>query len=260
MELCFIVPRRWFRLSKEYSDFYLPIAHQIKESDKDLFQDKYCVLDNGAFELGGSIDEDELLEIAKWLEPNEVVVPDVIHDANATMESASRFFSKCPVDYNYMFVPQGKTWEEWLKCYRWALNHSFVDVIGFLCKVPFELDSGTAEVLNKPPQTLIRFEMVNKLKDMNLLSKPIHILGSIDPIELPFLNRFPQVIRTDSKIAFWNGMHGKVLDEETGAGEERVWEEMPFGYRGEGGYITGEQYSMAKINMDIYKRLGKGTR
>jgi hypothetical protein len=55
------------------------------------------------------------------LNPNLVVIPDVLMDAEATLQSAVTFFGEIRKlfphpSFNFMFVPQGSTLPEWRRC------------------------------------------------------------------------------------------------------------------------------------------------
>jgi len=66
----------------EYFEFY-----------KNVPKDRFMILDNGAFELGESISDYDYLKIAKALQPNVVVIPDVLRNPRKTLDRFRSFMS-----------------------------------------------------------------------------------------------------------------------------------------------------------------------
>lgn len=93
----------------------------------------YLILDNSAHEHGIGNSMERLLKEARKVQADEVVVPDVLFDAKATVESARRSLrwletrkgerayqrAGCP---RLMYVPQGENRPEWSWCLRTMLN------------------------------------------------------------------------------------------------------------------------------------------
>jgi hypothetical protein len=86
----------------------------------------HIILDNGAHELGASIAITNILEIAKNVDANEIILPDVIKNCEATV-LASIDGAEAVCDFWYltnwkpshlMVVPQGSTPAEWEYCLR----------------------------------------------------------------------------------------------------------------------------------------------
>lgn len=103
-------------------------AHQLAESPSRVLSwyrrrgvengSFYTVLDNGAWELGeGRMDT--LVEMAKAVRPNAVVVPDSFQDAKSTISMCKEFFEECALlAPEVMVVPQGISIAEWCGCAR----------------------------------------------------------------------------------------------------------------------------------------------
>lgn len=85
---------------------------------------KYIILDNGAYELGGSISPLELFHIFKAINAHEVVMPDVLRDRHGTLNATARGLRTFQLELdeynrrgpNIMIVPQGHTPGEWALC------------------------------------------------------------------------------------------------------------------------------------------------
>ena len=129
----------------------------------------YKILDNSLIELGGAVDLERVLNAAKVINADEIILPDVFQDGPATVkavrESLQYLTDKWPNrdwPFKLMAVAQGATIEEWHTCYQELLAMPDVDVIG----IP--------KVLAKMhPQGRPYF--VNEL--CNLRRKPHHLLG-----------------------------------------------------------------------------------
>lgn len=129
----------------------------------------YKILDNSLIELGGAVDLERVLNAAKVINADEIILPDVFQDGPATVkairESLQYLTDKWPNrdwPFKLMAVAQGATIEEWYTCYLELLAMPDVDVIG----IP--------KVLAKMhPQGRPYF--VNELCDLR--QKPHHLLG-----------------------------------------------------------------------------------
>lgn len=108
--------------SKKYLSFY---------QTRSEFDD-FIILDNGAAE-GFVYGHKHLFTLAEEVGASEIVVPDVMGDANETLALAQHFARFARPEYQYMFVLQGKTPEEVMFCLR-ALDNGnmfmYVTTIG----------------------------------------------------------------------------------------------------------------------------------
>lgn len=133
-----IVPKGF----KVKSDFALVLAQNLigNKKQKKYWREfaGYKVLDNGAFELGSSIELNTLLDIARAINADEVVLPDVFRDVDETLkrtEEAIKVVDKYKEkglirpDLKLMAVPQGKDLYEWLTCFETFLKNPKIDVI-----------------------------------------------------------------------------------------------------------------------------------
>jgi hypothetical protein len=112
-------------------DFHLLLAHLLLHPKyKNHYKTQrehgaYLVLDNSAHENGKGQDPVRLLKMGFDLDAQEIVVPDVLDDAGATVECClaaheAWFESGNAILDTYspafMYVPQGKNEEEWRQC------------------------------------------------------------------------------------------------------------------------------------------------
>lgn len=153
--------------SEEYANFYRERAEE----------GKYVILDNGAAE-GEALDFDDLIKAYSIVNPTEIILPDVLKDARKTLEKTIYFYEKywgTVINYKTMVVPQGKDFDEWIKCFC-----SLCDSIPFGCVgVPKWLGSNGS---------LDRMKAVEYLSDYNV---EVHLLGC---------NEKPGVIKKCSEL------------------------------------------------------------
>lgn len=117
--------------------YHLPIATDVlahPEEYQELFgsikswtnNGGTTILDNGLIEAGTASSHKQLLEAAKLCDANVIVLPDVYEDGAATTDQSLRALGSMSVGYDYMFVPQGKTMQEFAAC----ANSSMRKVLG----------------------------------------------------------------------------------------------------------------------------------
>lgn len=123
-------PRVLRRLMPSNSgNYHLLLAHDVaahpEEYDLwDNFQGMQVIMDNSVIELGGAVDLDVILKACNVVNVTSVVLPDVLLDGKATVESCSNaieewmphfesyFRRLSPWSRGFMYVPQGKTLAE----------------------------------------------------------------------------------------------------------------------------------------------------
>lgn len=130
--------------------------------------DQFVILDNGAAE-GVSFPLADLMHMAKAYGVDEVVLPDVIGDAEATRYKAQGAFLRLPwlheSDLRLQYVVQGSTFDEFADEIEWAAFHSRIDTIGIPRHAVSTLNAEDA-----------RFELALQAFEVNPV-KPVHLLG-----------------------------------------------------------------------------------
>ncbi|MGE3487263.1 MAG: hypothetical protein AB7L09_21300 [Nitrospira sp.] len=115
--------------------YHLLLAHDVMESDdkktrfKALFEDVRdaygphtvnIIMDNSVIELGGAVDMRWVMEAARIATANIVVIPDEMHEADATIDKLAQTIgslsSEEKSEFEFMFVPQGRTINEFVRC------------------------------------------------------------------------------------------------------------------------------------------------
>ena len=108
------------------SDYMFVLLHKILE-DKEYanlaleFSDhgEIIYLDNSCFELGESLDNELLYEWYQRIEPEYVILPDVLGDKETTLQRTMEFVNSYPDTISQgMPVAQGATQDELIDCYK----------------------------------------------------------------------------------------------------------------------------------------------
>ena len=209
MQIAHIIPPPW-------TGFYQPgtyrmaLAHWILKYPRDAEQVRnkkaYVILDNSAFE-GEQVSPSELSEAAVAVGADEVVLPDVLGDPAQTLRRSWAALGQVGTK-RVMFVPQGRTLEEWQGCLKawlnkwnqseWSETYSLSIGVSSLRKA-----SGTK------PQVGTRVRLLEEAARTGL---PIHLLGvgnlkEFMLIELPKAHALG-VRGVDTSTAFALGAEG----------------------------------------------------
>ena len=206
------------------TDMQLMLPHLI-ESDAYTYTykkhcddpDQFVILDNGEAE-GERIGIDNLLDIAIDFGVDELVLPDVIMDADETqLKSATalnwikRRFETDGVawDFSFMFVAQGKSYKEFIESAFWAASNSQIQTIG--------LPRHMIKTCNDPEA---RISLADTLQ---LSGKAVHLLGGSPyyPNELDDYV-WPSCVRSTDTSAPFNYAYADRYLAELQSGESYV--------------------------------------
>lgn len=213
----------------EYRNFYT-----ARRDEKEVF----TYLDNGAFELGKSIDSREYMKLIDDIRPHVVVLPDVVNDASATVYESRKFLKSFKKDIPcYMGVLQGTSLSDYLYCLYFYLKmaeHYPIRVIG----IPYHL-------FYRP--TLLRKYGINDICKEH--DTHIHILGLPNPFEIIPLHNFSQVVSVDSSLPVSAACNNQLL-------HKYEWIE---GFRIDVAYAPHIEnvYTYTQHNIDFLKQLCK---
>ena len=121
-------PKQSLDLGFQSSDYLFVLAHLWEDAfyRNKVFryqsEGKKVFLDNSAFELGSSIGFNRYLTIIRELDPDVIVVPDMLGDIANTVRFAKIFYEGLPgaflSKYKFMVVPQGRNNRERMKCFH----------------------------------------------------------------------------------------------------------------------------------------------
>lgn len=183
------LPIKYLNYSKHF-DFDFIIASTCLEYPEymEYFMDarntysRFTILDNGAFETGEAIEDKKYIELARKLQPNVLVVPDVYKDNVATGRRALDFFTEWQnnpvIGTELMGVLQGDSWRILTAMYR-ILYAPMCKYVGF----PYASGIDRYQFLKAHP------EISN-----------VHILGAPTLTEICGLTLLPNVVSIDSSL------------------------------------------------------------
>ena len=205
----------------DWNKNYFCLAHiALKNKEyKDFFKDRadhgfHVILDNGAAE-GSLINSKDLIKLAKYIKPTELIAPDTLFDKTKTLSDLKKFKRSLPVCLNktkLFAVPQGSTPDEWLTCYIEMLNDPAVDTIG-LSKL--SIPKAFCKITDSNSVSVNRRYVVKLLNELNLLTKPIHLLGMRSPSEFEAYKNMPNIRSSDSCYTVLSAVNCEDFDPNT---------------------------------------------
>lgn len=213
----------------DYVEFYKRVS---KQGD-------FIMQDNSIFELESS--KDNLLDYAYRVRANEVVVPEVLRNASASLSSMEKFFkrNKGRIDdnrYQFAAVIQGKSFEELLYHYS-VLSRD--ERISTIC-IPFNFEFDAFDHVNEMMRQngWNRFSIVWRLVELSKwnVGKQHHLLGLFNPAELAMYGKAfkqsPSVVSSirsnDSSSVFWHSLYGIRFSAEYGLLYKKVETKVQF--------------------------------
>lgn len=260
INFCHIFPTPHLDLSR-LNGSHLLLAHLIETDEqyrsfyKNLDDQKYKIMDNGAFEkfkAGEEMyDADMLLEMANDVSADCIVLPDYpMEEAIKTIEAAMEWIPSFKSHgFDTFFVPQserGDT-EGYIESIKWALDNPEVGIIGLSilgCPIALGLEEQTYDKVSevdsayKMQRFLSRWKILQLLEQRGLLNDKaigrFHCLGMVDgPNEIDLLHPYRAYIRSwDSSSAPWLGLYGgQTYDQSpTGIRNGKFESEVEFDY------------------------------
>lgn len=192
----------------EYRDYFLALRNKSPRI--------FITLDNGAAEHS-LVTEDILLDIVEELKPDEVIAPDVLFNKQQTLINLYSFINKMKEKNftkhtNIFGCPQGSTKEEWLDCYKTMLENPDVSTIGLSkIAVPKCWNNATGD----RDIAISRNKCLEELYSLNLLKKPLHLLGMGEHTEFEFYlkNKTPFIRSSDSCYTVLAAINGISFEE-----------------------------------------------
>jgi hypothetical protein len=90
------------------------------------------IVDNGVFDLGESLGPEDLVQAARAVNAAEIILPDVMHDGQATMRASSRAAAgllKMSEEFRLCAVVHGADDAEWLRCYEHFASSGYAGAV-----------------------------------------------------------------------------------------------------------------------------------
>lgn len=175
MNICSICPVNKAYLMYEDSPMVMLLTHLVEKYPSYVEEalkhpNTYKILDNSLIELGGALSMERLVAAAEKVKANEIILPDVFKDGEATIKSTIKAIDWLKEHnllgkYKLMVVCHGTTKEAFKKCFDTLEAMPEIDVIG-IPKVMASMD-------------WVEDRSRRSLKDIFMnSSKQIHFLGS----------------------------------------------------------------------------------
>lgn len=220
---CVIVPTAYLTHYAAQSQRHLVLAHLVAKHPvyASFYRDRsangdFIIMDNGAFELGGSYPPEKLIELGHLCGADAIVLPDYpFQPSEVTVEAAVKW---APVikdaGFRTMFVPQGETGDldGWTRSYVWAGNNGDVDIIGMSIL-------GIPNALPHIPVPYARVVMTQLLQTQGIFASNTyhHYLGlnSGPALEIPPLLKMNALNSVDSSNPVWMAILGHEYSRNT---------------------------------------------
>ena len=135
-------PIQLFEESLTYNDYQYCLVHLMEENDQ--YRDWFMtvnkrfgadvLLDNSIFELGEAFDPNKYAYWLREINPNYYIVPDVLEDADATMNKWTEWelaYEPKETKSLKIGVVQGKDWNDLTECYQFMSNCADYIAISF---------------------------------------------------------------------------------------------------------------------------------
>lgn len=261
IQVCIMAPIKYLELFSLKGDMLFALPH-ISDSSKEynrFYQrnNKYKILDSGVIELGKPYSFEKIVQVAKRLKVNEIAIPDYLHNAKKTIESArnvSKLYKEMNIsdEFNLMGIAQGTTVDEWLNCFEELITMDEVSVIGIGI---YSVKRVFSSITNRSDCLSNRMKCVELLVKKNLIpkGKNIHLLGLGDPIELVYQKQHPFVRSCDTTRPIIYGLHGiRYTNEGFIPCEEYKGKKMDYFMD-----INPEYHANILQNIEVIKELAK---
>lgn len=196
IQFCHIAPTKHILHAAAHSTRHMALAHlcddpKYVEAFKTVGMEEcnYIYLDNSQFELGHPLPVPVLLEAAKKILADCIILPDGRYTGMQEIKDAG---------YDVMYIPVGPNLEE---DFMSAIDEPEVDYVGLSY-------SKTSAALGRERHSATsRFDFLSNLGEM-LPNKKIHMLGMVTPGEIALLKPFEHaIVSWDSSAAVWTGIN-----------------------------------------------------
>jgi len=251
--------------SKEYNDFDYCLVHLIDqyleyrkyyESARESYN-REVLLDNSIFELGKAFDSYEFYIKTKEIQPNMFIVPDVLEDAEHTVESFKAFGDymndiKSNFHTKAIGAVQGKTWHELKECYKFMADNA--DMIAISFDFSYYQTTGEGRThLEKWCSGRQRF--ISDLINTGLWnwSKPHHLLGCSLAKEFRYYvdRNIHNIVSCDTSNPVVAAIHGLKYDADYGLDNKpstKLADLITHNF-------TDDQLELVKYNTTMFKKI-----
>lgn len=219
------------------------LAHVAQEDNvyfarcKSIGEDRgrFSILDCSTDELGEGIDGDVYFTLVHVIHPTEYIIPDILGNGVKSLTKGRAFLEKyaaeIPPGTNAMAVAQGLTYEDFINCYLAWLADDRVASIG----IPYDIEFPINPTIEYPDLSahsyrhgINRVALMTHLLNKGMLTKPIHLLGFNNTIELKLYAEIPgaNIRSMDTTAPFAAAAEGKTWEE--GDSGPKDWKPLDF--------------------------------
>jgi hypothetical protein len=215
-------PICFLKQSRGYNDFDYALVHLFETHPEyysffksSLLLGREVLLDNSIFELKEAFNPEKYAEYVEELKPTYFIVPDVLEDAAATVDSYENFKSKYS-DLPGMWIGavQGKTYDEIVNCYEfmsWRADYIAISFdFSWYQTIGHSQSSNPAlaklERMCDGRQKLIKMLQADGIWNYN---KPHHLLGCSLAKEFAAYKDIPSIRSCDTSNPVVAGITGR---------------------------------------------------
>lgn len=208
-------PKAIFSQVQQVTDGDYALVHLFEKDTEylKLFQNavaagREVILDNSVFELGSSVGPGFLASWVRRLRPTWYIVPDVLEDAAATVDSFMSFRARFhDLPGKIIGVVQGKNVDEMIWCYQQIEPAADMVAFSFDCSWYEKTFQGS----NKWSSMMLgRAYLLRFMESMGIINtkKPHHLLGVALPQEVSLYKQMPWVYSVDTSNPVVHGLKG----------------------------------------------------
>jgi len=232
MQAAVIAPTALLERYASLTNYHLVLAHLVlgNKTYREFYktraaQGDFITVDNSLIELGKPMPLKEVIEAAKLVDAQEIILPDFFRNCAATLKVTVEAYKEVLASpdftrFKLMAVPQGSSALSWFYCY-WVFSQiAGIDTLGIAKHTETFCKGGRPALLGALVATESRAFM-----------KEHHLLGCwSDPTEVRKVSqRFKWLRSVDTSIAVLAGLEGKPFpDPIKGIGFERPEKPLNF--------------------------------
>jgi hypothetical protein len=215
------VPKCLLKNSKLFNDYQYALVHLLEENEEYKNHFIQCknegipiYLDNSLHELGEAIGGDILMKWVNILEPENVFVPDVWMDIDATLKNAEEWIKlKYPSNTTPVAVVQSRSFKEAEECYR-ALKNMGYKKIAFSYGADWYMDKFHGIHVDKA-KMMGRISAVKQMFHNGTIKKNdrVHLLGCSLPQEFGWYENCSYIESIDTSNPIMAALEGMGYDE-----------------------------------------------
>jgi hypothetical protein len=200
------------------------------------------MLDNGAYELGGSIPADQMIELVREIQPTSAYGMDYPGDPERTKHEVDQFGIRLKREglrerVKNVGCVQGVDARTWIDCYQHFVNSPHVDIIAVPVMTLSDIEFQSIDPRYREGQT--RWRMLKSIKEEYGFHKPIHLTGLDYPYEL-WCEEYkdPMIMSNDSTSCvvhgtqeimfdrageYWPGKYRTLMDFSRKLSQRELW-------------------------------------